>query len=213
MLREEPSLRFNLPTVPLPYLQSDLGSALKELQRLPRARVLPPFLGFKRERSSGALASGAAAAASSRKPQALDPTGLLLVEAANQLKQLVEEANLRRHFLLAHRPGGAWAADSGTSSEADDDCGPVCCDSAAAASSCAAGGLPDPLASCDSFGAADSVERLSLGTSLGGSSSSGGGRAPLKRSRLERQYAIDLDGNCRLVGQRLPLPLPYMAAE
>ncbi|KAL4428309.1 hypothetical protein ABPG75_002398 [Micractinium tetrahymenae] len=184
---------------------------LSELQQLPRARAFPPLLGMKRARDPAATAgadAGAAyqlsahAALFAAKPkqlqQPLDPTGLLLMEAANQLNNLVKVQLQRRMLRLASRGRGVASA-SDSESECEDE-------------EAAAVGSPGSLHAAASDAAA----------SVGGLSSTGGApsvaaslpeSAPISLSRckrlcLERQYAIDLSGHCIMDGVRVPLPPP-----
>ena len=218
---------FNLGFVlltPRPPPPAPQDTLLDGLDRLPRARDLPPFLG-KRERELGGTTAAALAARAGGK-MALDPTGLLLLQASAQLKRLAE-TQAQRRYLHARR---SWLGDldSDASSDAGDDC--------ASAAGPASYDPADPLAVCSSFGAADSIQ-ASLGTSQpsAGTSAAPGAamvaaaaaaavaaaaaaadaeaRADAKRPRLERQYAIDLDGYCHLIGQRLPLPYPEEAQD
>lgn len=190
---------------------------VKELGSLPRAREIPPLLG-KRGRSSGGRAAGGAALAQQPdgKPLPLDPTSLLLMEAAGQLRTLLELQAQRRALQARH---GRWLpdADSCADSDAEGDDeegqGSEPCDPYGASALCA-----ELQSLGGSFGAESaSAQSASLGaaSSLGGRSSEAGslrrGRQPGKRSCLERQYAVDLDGLCRSIGQRLPLPQPDAA--
>lgn len=218
-------------------------AVLAELQRLPTARCLPPFLRFKRQDPEPAPAPADAPAAPlaaapapaappqrptwSSKPVVLDPTALLLMEAAAQLQELVRQQEQLRQLRREHCCPEDSDSECGSDCEAP--CGPdpgsypgmgTSCDTAsmprsldtvgsvsvATVSASASGSCPASLAS---VGGAS----LPLSRSLRAARAGIGGPVAEKRCRLERQYAIDLDGYCRIIGQRLPLPMPQEALD
>lgn len=223
------------PSLSPPSAQPLPRTVLAELQRLPAARCLPPFLRFKPQEpeaappqrdAPAAPAAPAPAAPAQRpawtsKPVVLDPTALLLMEAAAQLQELVTQQEQLRRLRRQHCCPEDSDSECGSDSEACDEPGSY------------------PGGSCDTFSAPrslDTVGSVSVATvsaSASGScptslSSVGGASLPLsaslraaragigggeKRCRLERQYAIDLDGYCRIIGQRLPLPMPQEAQD
>ncbi len=166
-------------------------SILSELQRLPRARAFPPMSGMKRERDVATAAAAdvrtvyqlsSHAMFTKPKQRPLDPTGRLLMEAANQLDNLVK-AQLQRCMLrrAIRGRGVASASDSDSEDEAE--------------AEAEAAGSPGSLHAAASDAAA----------SVGGLSSTGGApsvaasqpeSAPVSLSRckrlcLERQYASE----------------------
>lgn len=164
-------------------------SILSELQRLPRARAFPPMSGMKRDRDVATAAAAdvrtvyqlsSHAMFTKPKQRPLDPTGRLLMEAANQLDNLVKAQLQRRMLRRAIRGRGvASASDSDSEDEAEPE----------------AAGSPGSLHAAASDAAA----------SVGGVSSTGGApsvaasqpeSAPVSLSRckrlcLERQYASE----------------------
>lgn len=184
-------------------------AVVAELRRLPSARAFPA----KRHRGFGFVSGGAgtlpACGCSKLAAQAaLDPTAFLLAEAASQLSHLVKQHVQRRMLRTGRRPGGAsrLADDSDTSgSSSDEDV-----TEAAPRRRLLLGDEPSQL--CSSMGAADStsVASTSVGGGAGSTSLPDSGQVSLgaKRVRMQRQYAIDLAGQCLLGGERLPLPPP-----
>lgn len=125
------------------------------------------------------------------------------MEAANQLQELVEQQAALRQ-LRRQRGGASYDSEpdeSGSEGGWEGGSAPrsLGADSVSVASVSASGSCP---ASLESVGGTS----LPLSRSLGRGSLAGH-----KRPHLERQYAIDLDGLCRVIGQRLPLPAPEEA--
>ena len=189
------------PSPPPPPPQSYVPiQVLAELQRLPAARVFPP--GHLKRCRGGARRAAAAPHGAQHKASAhaaLDPTGYLLLEAASHLSDLIREQQERR--LLRHADGGA---SSGESSDEDEPCVHPRRLLLAEA---------EPSGRSGSVGAAASasVASASAGNRGGGSGSlpdSGHSSLGVKRVRMQRAYAIDLAGQCRLGQERLPLPAP-----
>jgi hypothetical protein len=158
----------------------------------------------------------------------LDPTALLLMEAAAQLQELVTQQEQLRRLRRQHCcPEDSDDSECGSDAEPCE--GPEPGSYPGMGASCDAASVPRSLDTVGSVSVA-TVSASASGscpTSLG---SVGGASLPLSRSlraaragigaavgekrcRLERQYAIDLDGYCRVIGQRLPLPLPQEARD
>lgn len=180
-------------------------SILTELQSLPSARTFPPFLGLKRGRALGvqqpAPQPDAAVqhAGVAKAPQALDPTGLLLLEAANQLRDLVEIESHRRFLHASQR---RWAeSDSEDEDAADDGCAPRDVAPSGPAESTGVSASFDATASVTASVTVAS-QSVSLGCSAESAAASVLTTAAPKRPCLDRQFALGAHA-CSRRGRRM----------
>lgn len=151
----------------------------------------------------------------------LDPTALLLMEAAAQLQELVRQQEQLRQLRREHCCPEDSDSECGSDCEAP--CGPVPGSYPGMGTSCDTASVPRSLDTVGSVSVA-TVSASASGSCPASLASVGGASLPLSRSlrsaragdkrcALERQYAIDLDGYCRVIGQRLPLPMPQEALD
>jgi hypothetical protein len=196
---------------------------LAELQRLPIARPFPPNL--QHCRYGAPSASGLAAHNSKLAKQApLDPTAHLLMEAANQLSQLVKE-QVQRHALRAARRQRAGlppnvAVGGGDSNDDDTSEDDHAAEGQVDAMLMAAGQqAQQPRGRRGGGCATDTAATSAASGSI--ASACGSGNAPSSvclphnheavaqvRLRLQRQYAANLPGQILLGERRIKLPLP-----
>lgn len=140
------------------------------------------------------------------------------MEAAAQLQELVRQQERLRALRRQHCCPADYDDDSECGSDYEDGPQPG---SLPASDACGGASLPRSL---DTVGSASVATVPASGSCPASLSSVGGASLPLSRSlrsaragdkrcALERQYAIDLDGYCRVIGQRLPLPMPQEALD
>ncbi|KAI3428615.1 hypothetical protein D9Q98_007438 [Chlorella vulgaris] len=205
---------------------------IAELQRLPAARAFPASFVYRRRRAA-VISETAAAAPHVRAPPApplakkqpdqarLDPTGSLLTQAAYQLSRLVKQQTVRHLHEQAvrdappppprtrERDAAVLAASRAASLVEDQDY---------LVQQLQEGAMDDHAFLSTSMNLPDTAASTSVeGGASGGSSHSENepaaaaaatGKPGRARPNLQRQYAIDFAGLCRLgeSGKRMPLP-------
>jgi hypothetical protein len=150
-----------------------------------------------------------------------DPTANLLLEAANQLRELVREQVMRQTLRLQRRHSGtrrqlaSGDSDDSTGDSSDGEAEAEPTQARSAQRSPAKRPLaPDGGADADQPSSNPSQYSVSVASALnsGAAASSGpldsGQSSQNKRLCLQRQYAINLSGQCLLGGELLPLPPP-----
>lgn len=194
---------------------------LAELQRLPIARPFPPNLKHRH----GAPSAGGLAAHNSKLAQRspLDPTAHLLMEAANQLSQLVREKLQRQALRAARHSGGVGEEGDGGATPGEDSSEDEHAQEGPVDAMLTAAGLHSQQQQHGRLGGGCPADSAAAASAASGSiaSACGSGNAPSSvnlphnheglaevRLRLQRQYASGLPGQLLAGERRAKLPLP-----